>query len=337
MRTISIIIGAVLLVAANKVSAAEVAVFPTDGTNLSEEEKAAVGSIIAQSYAIHTGKSVIDPHETQSAISQSKDPKTAAHRLGVSQYITIKAVRLATKISLIVSLYDREGNRIYRTRVTATSLDDMEQVAERVSLTLYYRKPIDRTRTIHNVTVTEGKPENRTWVEKVLGVKTMVVLPLAIDRKFDPYLSALFDGRFEGERYFIEFGAGFLVTPSIQSNDDTTRIGGVLAEVGGSYYFSTSNISPYVGGGILPRILFKSTGHRRSESDSGANLALYAQTGLMFFRESSTRLYVDLRLAQNVIPWPTSDGEVCEYGVCEDIDTTKFYPIEVGLAVGIGW
>jgi hypothetical protein len=339
MRAFSIITGVVLLFAANEVSAAEVAVFPTEGTNLSEEEETAIGVMIAQSYAIHTGKSVIDPRATRAVISESQNPKSAAQNLGVSQYITIKAVRLTTKISLIVSLYDEVGIRIYRTRVTATSLDDMEQVAERVSLSLYHRKPIDDTRTIHNVTVTETKPENRTWVEKVLGVKTMVVLPLAIDHSFDPYISAQFDGRWEQERYFLEFGAGFLLTPSVQSGDNTTRIGGLLAEVGGSYYLSTSNISPYIGGGILPRILFKRTGRR--PSNSGANLALFGQTGLMFFRESSTRLYVDLRLAQNVIPWPTPNTDDCDDGYyssdCEDMDTTKYYPLEVGLAVGIGW
>ena len=338
MRAFSIITSFVLLLVASRALAAEVAVFPAEGTNLSEDEEKAIGVMIAQSYAINSGKSVVDPQTTQAAIEESQSPETAAQSLGVSQYITIKAVRLTTKISLIASLYDREGTRLYRTRVTAISLDDMEQVADRVSLSLYYRKSIDDTRTLDNVIVTETKPVNRTWVEKVLGVKTMVVLPVAIDHSFDPYISAQFDGRWEGKSYFLEFGAGFLLTPSVGS-DDSMSIGGLLAEVGGSYYLSSSNISPYIGGGILPRILFKRTGRYRS--NSGANLALFGQTGLMFFRESSTRLYVDLRLAQNVIPWPTPDAEDCSDsyygGDCDDIDTTKLYPLEVGLAVGIGW
>ena len=46
----------------------------------------------------------------------------------------------------------------------------------------------------------------------------------------------------------------------------------------------------------------------------------------MFMRQSSTRLYVDARLSQNVLPVGGSFG-----------NSSGLYPTELTGAVGIGW
>jgi hypothetical protein len=77
----------------------------------------------------------------------------------------------------------------------------------------------------------------------------------------------------------------------------------------------------------------------RLMSSSVTNLAPYAQGGLMFFRESSTRLYLDLRVAQNVLP--VGFNENSHYDSATDSYTStpslRLYPTELTLHVGVGW
>ena len=97
-----------------------------------------------------------------------------------------------------------------------------------------------------------------------------------------------------------------------------------MAEIGGSYYLWNDSLSPYVGAGIMPRIAF-------GFGDGGVQLAPYGQLGLMFMRESSSRLYCDLRVAQLVTPFDKTRWD------WEDGRERKVYPTELTVAVGIGW
>src|SRR5690606_15838981 len=105
-----------------------------------------------------------------------------------------------------------------------------------------------------------------------------------------------FDARLEAKSYFLEFGAGVLLpSSSAYESEEQLAYGGVVGEIGASYYLMHTDVSPYVGAGVMPRVL----------SASPANLAVYGQAGFMFFRTSSSRLYAELRVAQNVTPMET--------------------------------
>jgi hypothetical protein len=95
---------------------------------------------------------------------------------------------------------------------------------------------------LHNVTMTEGNVPNRTFSEKVWGLKTGVFLPWASHTDLRPQLAFGFDWRFEAMRYFLEFGLG----ATLPSHDlgAGAGYGGVWAELGGSYYLTDSFISP---------------------------------------------------------------------------------------------
>ena len=84
-----------------------------------------------------------------------------------------------------------------------------------------------------------------------------------------------------------------------------------------------SATSPYLGLGVLPRLMSKDV----------TNLAAYGQGGVMFFRDASTRLYTDLRVAQNLLPVGFSTCGV-DYGVC---GTRRLYPTEISLNIGVGF
>lgn len=314
-------------------AAAQVAVLPVEATNLAPGEADAIGVLLAQAYSSECGEEVIGPAQASEALRLEGSPVAAAAKLGAAEYIVTSAVHLASKLTLRSSLYRADGSPLFSQDMTARSLDDMEQVAKRLAAALYRRVPAVDTRTIHNVTATEGRVPNRTFVEKVMGLKTAFYVPVAKGQRINQAISLQFDGRLEGEHYFLEFGAGAML-PTSGMDDDEDAYGGIFAEIGGSYYLMDDSVSPYVGAGVIPRLVF-------GFSDGGFQLVPYGQLGVMFMRESSSRLYVDFRVAQVVTPFTKETGTPVydTEGYLYDYDNKHkdVYPTELTVAVGIGW
>ena len=310
--------------------AADVAVLPVQGTNLDLGEVEAIGVLLANAYAAETSLDVVGPVQVakvRETVDAAAGTAGLVSALGVKEYIEVAAVRLKTKITLRATLRTADGNVEHAVDMTAASLDDMEQVAERMVKALVGRTTVAATQTIHNVTKTEGRNPNRTFSEKVLGVKTGFILPVARGLEFQPAMSLSFDGRYETDKGFLEFGVGFAL-PTLSS--DKQAMGGLFTELGGSYYLMGESTSAYVGGGVIPRIYW-------GLDDGGVRAAVYGQVGLMFLRESSTRFYTELRVAQNVLPFTHTKREY--YTMVESTGGTShdYYPTELSLNVGIGW
>ena len=213
-----------------------------------------------------------------------------------------------------------------------TSLDDLPPAAERMSRALVNRTSVVETMNIANVTRTEGARKNRTSTEKVMGFKTAFIVPYSSELNLDPMLALQFDGRFESEHYFLEFGAG-LAIPSDSGDSDSRGYGGLFAEFGASAYLGPLGSPFYAGGGIIPRLFF-------GQNDGGVLAAFYVQAGYMFMRTSSTRLYAELRVAQNAMP-VRMGRDYEQYppvsGAAVRSEPTTVYPTELGLQIGIGW
>jgi hypothetical protein len=311
--------------------AAEVAMLPVQCTNLTDGECAAVGAVFSGAFASASGAQVTLAPDAQppqaggagSPAIPAYAPPTAVERL------TVTATRLSSRISLRAALHRMDGAPIHAVEMMATSLDDLPPAAERMSRALVTRTSVDQTMTLHNITRTEGAKANRTTTEKVMGMKTGLFLPVASGVDLEPMLSLQFDGRFESDRYFLEFGAG-AVLPSGSGN--RRGYGGLFAEFGASAYLGPDGSPLYLGGGVIPRLFFAS-------EDGGVRAAFYAQTGLMFMRTSSTRLYAELRVAQNAIAMDFGGGEYLPgpNGTYQREASKSVYPTEFALQVGIGW
>lgn len=326
----SILTFALSTLVASVVSAADVAVLPVQGTNLEAGEVDAIGVMVANAYAAASGRDVLSPTEVLGA-RETVDPAggvpALVAALGVKQYVEVSAVQLKSKLALHATLRSAAGDREHAVDITAASLDDVEQAAERIAKALLNRTTIAATQTIHNVTRTEGRVPNRTFSEKVLGLKTAFILPMARGLEFQPGMALSFDGRFETTKGFLEFGVGVALPTG---TSDGEAMGGLFTEFGGSYYLLNESVSPYVGGGVIPRIYW-------GIDDGGVRAALYGQVGVMLMRESSTRLYTELRVAQNVLPF-SRDSYRYDYATGNESTSSRdYYPTEVGINVGIGW
>lgn len=305
-------------------------VFPVQGTNLAPGDAEAIGTLIAVSYASHSGTRVLAPAETGPALQQHGSTVVAARQLGIRQYIEVQAIGLDSRVAIHAALYDSNGGQLYQVRLTATSMDDMEPVADRIAAGLYRRTPLDFTRNRRNVTGVETRAPNRLFSEKVFGVRTGVLFPVAKHLDTRAALSLEFDARLDAETYFLEFAVGFIL-PS-NSSDGEDGIGGMSFMLGGNYYLSDGDVAPYLGGGVSPRIM--------AGGFEGVGLTGRAQLGLMLMRWSSSRLYGELGVDQHVIGLTESGldyGFDAQTGMTVTRARDEVWPTEFSLRVGIGW
>ena len=311
-------------------AAAQDAVFPVEGTNLNEGELAAIGSLITSAYAAQSGRSVLGPNDVATSLARTQSERDTAQELGLSEYIHVSAVRLTSRITLEARRVNRHGSVLFEVRTTALSLDDMEPVAERLAAALWRRTELKHTRTLDNVTGKETRANNRLFVEKLFGARFAVVAPVGYNLDVVPSLLLQFDARLEQEDYFIELAVGMLV-PNEQENKRT--IAGMLGHIGASYYLTHTFISPYIGAGLSPRIVL--------DQYTGVGLAAGAHVGLMFMRSSSTRIYAELQIDQNLIPLSPASRYEYDYNTNTGSYGTdgrkKVLPTELSLAVGIGF
>lgn len=307
---------------------AAVMVAPVEGTNLDPGEVDAISQTVASAYRVAQPEAVISLPETRQALEQTGSVPAAAKQLGATEYVYVTAVRLDTRIVITATRYAPNGTPIHTAKMTATGLDDVEPTSERLAKALSHRQATSTTQTLDSVTKTEAKRPNRTWSEKVTGFKAGVTYPIGWGHEIAPMMNAGFALRVEGKNHFLEFGAG-LILPASATDSNRLSYGGVYGEIGANFYLDHESTSPYLGFGVMPRLM----------SQQLTNLAPYGQAGLMFFRESSTRLYVDLRVAQNVLPVGFRDGggyDATTNGYTPST-TLNLYPTELTLHVGIGW
>ncbi len=308
--------------------AADVAFFPVESVTVGERDAAAIGELLAQSYASISRKAVLAPSHFEG--SGGSYPEMAA-QLGVAEYVRTNAVSLGERIILHCTRYRANGEVIYQEKLTAERIDDMIAVSDRMARALYGRVDDVAARTRHNVIESEARTPTRVGSEKIIGFKTGVHQPFAKSADYAASISAAFAMRLELDRYFIEFGAGFMVPTRARSYDgdycyyDETcddsadnegTIGGLTAEIGASYFLTDSSIAPYVGGGVIPRLVVS--------GEELAQLSPYLQLGVMLPRDSSTRLYADARLAQGLVKQSLDNDD-------------RVLPTEVSLHVGVGW
>jgi len=316
MRITGLLVGTFVL-AFSAPAFASVMVLPVKGTNLDEGSVDAISQMFANSYQAESKETTIAPADAQKAVDEAGGYPQAAQKLGATEYVYITAIRLDSRISLQATRYGADGHYIYSAKMSATSLDDMEPASDRLAKALVHQESTAEARSVDNVTRTEQSQPIRAASQKVAGFKGSFTYPIGWKKgNVAPQMSGALDLRFESGMHFIEFGLG-LTFPAGHSD---YAYGGIWADIGGDFYLTNDNIAPYIGIGIMPRL----------ESSSLANLAPYAQVGAMFFRDSSTRLYTDFRVAQNLLPVRVGGSLIDDSG-------TDLFPTEFTFSVGMGF
>jgi hypothetical protein len=301
---------------------AAVMVLPVEGTNLEQGEADAIGQLVASAYQIESKDTVLPPTTTKKALDETGAYQAAAQKLGATEYIYVTAVRLDQRIVITATRYSPDGKFLHSAKMSASTMDDVEPASDRLAKALVNKRTTTEARNIDNVTRTEEQQALRTSAQKVAGFKGSFTYPIGYSETLSPQASIALDLRFESRMHFIQLGIGL----TFAAGDDNSGYGGLWTDIGGDFYLTEGNTAPYIGGGLMPRLM----------SDNIANLAPYAQVGVMFFRESKTRLYADFRVAQNILPVGI-DSEVVTTENGFEVVNRDVYPTELTLSVGMGF
>ncbi len=348
------------------VSAGDVAVFPAIGVNADRSYIDAFGMLLAKKYEAISGQSVIDPIRAGRALGPDSNYTAAAARLGVSEYIELTAIGLyisrkeyyepvkgdsgSEKVIVVVKKddnadndrelldngktvvtalrKDRAGNLIHKAELTLVTYGDIEEASDRFATALFKRISVEQARTNTNITWREGMENNKLFAEKISGVKIGCYYPVILEGTMVGFTSIGYNMRMESRRFFVEFGVNGRF-PGAMFDDTRRRYGGIGLEAGGSYLFTDGIVGVYAGGGLIPHLNFL--------RDLEMGIAPYLQFGITFPRNSRTRFFADIRVAQNVLPISTGTKDTYYYDTTASPSFQANRPCEIGINLGIGW
>jgi hypothetical protein len=325
-----VLFAGLLSVLPSSASAADVAIFPAETSNLAPGDNLAVGELLAQAYAGISRQAVLSPVRTEDAVAHATTYEGAAQSLGVKEYVRTSTLAVGRLIVITATRYSADGTFVYQSKMTAHSMEDMPAISDRMAKALFLQVDDEEVRTRDNVVQAEARVKTRRTSEKIFGFKTGVYIPMAKGAKYSTAIGAQFDIRFEMDKFFLEFAAGFIIPTSIVDTycydsenlycgrGNHGSIGGLTGEIGGSYYLTDGNAAPYIGVGLIPRIMMAGF------NDDVASMLGYAQVGFMLPRDSSVRFYADFRASQGIIETHLQNGK--------GVHTT-----ELTIHAGFGW
>lgn len=333
------------LLSAAQAHSAVVAVMPVRGANLSQGQCDAIGVVFANAFARDSQVAVASPLETKPALAQGQSTLAVAARLGVAEYVELRAIQLGNRVSLAGIIYGKDGREIFRAETSAPGLDDIDLAAARLAHALILREPIPGMPLSE---IGAGTPEMAPAAEGVstgpvepkvspraFGMKTGIIFPMASGRSFYPMVSLQFDGRLGSRSRFLEFGVGGAVPTNTNSDINNIGMFALFAEIGGSLYLSDGPIAPYIGAGISPG-LWEYDGMSSGGSGDSSDLrcAIYGQAGITFTRDSRTKIYAEFRVSQHVIGFTDNLAQGSTY-----LTNTSYtyHPTLLALQLGVGW
>ena len=237
-------------------------------------------------------------------------------KLGAGQAVFARLSRLERKVVVTATLIETaSGKVLFSDRTTAASLDDLDTLSTRVAQALARRVPIDSTITAHTVTDNEAREQNRRKAVFTTGLRLSGFVPIT------GYGDARFMYGGEWVNYYevkdvaIEAAFGGRVSDS----DDETRGGATewFVDLGGYYFLSQGDISPFVGGGVGLHGVAASWESEESdpfeddlESDADQGVGGWVGGGVMVLRTSDVHVLgtVKYQLLSTTIDDEISNG-----------------------------
>ena len=166
----------------------------------------------------------------------------------------------------------------------------------------------------------EGPASARPVAEWTLGPKTQVLGLFAFGHQSMPALSLGFDARLELSRLSLDATAGLILpaSPALEPGRELSPRA-LFAHASASVLVNPDDVATcYLGAGIEPRLLLPSL---------TVALVPSAEVGVLLWRHGSTRLGLELRVGQNLLP----------VFVLTQLRRDGVYPTEVALGVAVGW
>ena len=212
--------------------------------------------------------------------------------------------RLGAKIFVRLSHEKPIGTIIAEQQLTLANIEEMIPAAPRLVDALVHDKPIDDTVDMETVTEQEARELRKISGESLWHIEIFGTFVPGTDIAAEPGYG--WGWSYQTPSYAVGSDLRFAIS-GIEDDfaDDTDGFGYFSWGIGGRYFFSKQNISPYVGGGLAIIGVGYEESYYDSEGDFG--FGAYGVAGVEALRLTQSRLNLELRLDRPLFSLPNQD------------------------------
>lgn len=246
MNCIKMLFAATLAFAASIYAAERVYLAPFSMVGLNEDFGIAAEKLM-NAYIDDNGRYVLVNYADEDSIKigDRESANKMAMQKNCTKFILAEFTRLGENVITSFKLYDvNNESPVWSDRLKAKNPDDFDPIIQRVAKNIGTKKKATNDDDIYTVTEQETKNPKKKGVTSYWGVKIVGSLPLnPSEAKMDAGLGAsvLYDAK------DLLFGFDWTMSNLAENEDRPTLIDLTLSAY---YAFSTSNISPFAGGGL---------------------------------------------------------------------------------------
>ncbi|HEY3816765.1 MAG TPA: outer membrane beta-barrel protein [Polyangiaceae bacterium] len=220
------------------------------------------------------------------SIAHAGPSPNARYRVSLGKLGSILILAVAQEGAVIGSTVDSREMRLQ-------GIEEVDVAAPRIAASIVHGVPLVETERVDNLVGGDTRiPKSRPGtVHFALGIVGMAP---PLDQGLSPAPGLMLDLHYETPNQRIELGGSFRGGGGSASSQSPS-IGFAIFSVGGRYYTSDSDFSPYVGGGLSWGYLNLSLpGQNLSGDNSG--LGAYVDAGVEILRTHHTHLAIGARL-----------------------------------------
>lgn len=207
-------------------------------------------------------------------------------RVSLGKLGSVVILSVAAEGSVVGSTIDSREMRL-------AGIEEVEQAAPRIAQSIVHGTPVAETEKVDNLVGGETRqPQSK-------GGKTHFAMGLAglfppLDQGAAPAPGLVLDIHYETGNGRLELGGAFRGGGG-SANDQAPSMGFVMFSVGGRYFTSDADVSPYVGGGLSWGYLNLKVPAQNVQADN-SGLGAYADAGVQILRTHKTHLSFGARL-----------------------------------------
>ncbi len=220
---------------------------------------------------------------------------------GADRAVTGVMISIGNKIIVESTVFDVHiGTPMLYNSLNSQTPSDLDAVINRLADSIVQNRPVAEVATINNITEQENQSPRRTGVAAFMGLDFGPEVPVG-----NSYFGAGTLVNFEPLLFSFEVGdhAMLQFKPLLNfswnnGNSNPSILDWKPLEIGGYYIFGVSDIAPYVGGSVDLHVFSGNvTINGNSQSINYTDFGMSVGGGVLFFRTSRTRLFVQVNYA----------------------------------------
>jgi hypothetical protein len=211
-----------------------------------------------------------------------------------SEHFRVSLGKLGSIVILsVASEGSAAGSTVDSREMRLQGIEEVEQAAPRIAQSIVHGTPLAETEKVDNLVGGETRQPKPKPGKVHFGLGLAGLFP-PLDQGAAPAPGLVLDLHYETGSGRFELGGAFRAGGGASSNG-APNMGFVMFSVGGRYFTSDADISPYVGGGLSWGYLNLKVPAQNEQGDN-SGLGAYADAGVQILRTHGTHLSLGARL-----------------------------------------